>query len=365
MRRLSALLILISLSAATLRLGAAPPPKRPFEAATDAWERGDYIAALNGYIQVLSGAGGDAFFEPIALTTGELFETRELTADGRAPRFSPDNKYIVYETGLETSRRTRILRNDAVARRSSPICRACRRRSRPRSTRSPISRFPRTTRSGARRTALEQASLTAQNRNQLTQTLTWLIARHSAIVVRDLRNGREMELPAPELLKTGLVFNADGRELYFLGAREVRARSHRHLRDQRERAEAGARRRGRRLEERADRRSGGQGAALCDPRRRTRCGGPRNRGREGRERREGLERREGQERAGQAGGGRGGQAERAAAVRDRRYRHAQVSTIVGSAPSLSATGGRSPTSRATGAEYSVMVGPTTGIADRR
>ena len=69
--------------------------------------------------------------------------------------------------------------------------------------------------------ALEQASLTAQNRNQLTQMLTWLIARHSAIVTRDLRNGREMELPAQELLKTGLVFNADGRELYFLGAREA------------------------------------------------------------------------------------------------------------------------------------------------
>ena len=68
--------------------------------------------------------------------------------------------------------------------------------------------------------ALAQASLTAQNRGQLTQALTWLIAKHAAIVTRDLRNGREMELPAPDLLKTGLVFNADGRSLYFLGARE-------------------------------------------------------------------------------------------------------------------------------------------------
>ncbi len=29
-----------------------------------------------------------------------------------------------------------------------------------------------------------------------------------------------MELPTPDLLKTGLVFDADGRQLYFLGARE-------------------------------------------------------------------------------------------------------------------------------------------------
>src|SRR5207244_590278 len=37
---------------------------------------------------------------------------------------------------------------------------------------------------------------------------------------RDLGTGREMELPAPDLVKTGLTFSADGRVLYFLGARE-------------------------------------------------------------------------------------------------------------------------------------------------
>ena len=29
-------------------------------------------------------------------------------------RFSPDGKFVVYETGLETSRRTKILKNDAT-----------------------------------------------------------------------------------------------------------------------------------------------------------------------------------------------------------------------------------------------------------
>ncbi len=106
-------LVASALVVASLGLGATSPAlTRSFDAATDAWERGDYSTALSGYIQVVSAPGGDAFFEPIALTTGELFETRELTADGRAPRFSPDNKYIAYETGLETSRRTRVVRND-------------------------------------------------------------------------------------------------------------------------------------------------------------------------------------------------------------------------------------------------------------
>ena len=62
-------------------------------AADDAWERGDYITALNGYIKLLEPASvDDTLLEPIALKTGELFETREVTMDGRNPRFSPDGK---------------------------------------------------------------------------------------------------------------------------------------------------------------------------------------------------------------------------------------------------------------------------------
>ena len=134
MRRLPALLILISLTAATLRLGAAPPPKRPFEAATDAWERGDYATALSGYLQVLAAPGGDAFFEPIALTTGELFETRELTAarpgSARTTNTSPTRAASRHRGARAFCATTRRLR-------SSRICRACPRPSRPRSIRSP------------------------------------------------------------------------------------------------------------------------------------------------------------------------------------------------------------------------------------
>jgi len=193
---------------------------RSFEAANDAWERGDYIAALNGYIQLLTAPGGDQYLEPIALTTGELFQTREITADGRAPRFSPDGKFIVYETGLETSRRTKILKNDATrvavadlpgvsATFSTALAQVA------------YLKIPDNDEIRRAADALAAASLTAQNRGQLTQTLTWLVAKHAAIVVRDLTSGREMELPAPDLLKTGLTFSADGRLLYFLGGKET------------------------------------------------------------------------------------------------------------------------------------------------
>src|SRR5436190_8915111 len=92
----------------------AASPSAAIDAANSAWQRGDYITALNGFSQLLNGPRGDGYLDSIALTTGELYHTDELTADGRAGRFSPDGRFIVYETGLETSRRTRLLRNDAA-----------------------------------------------------------------------------------------------------------------------------------------------------------------------------------------------------------------------------------------------------------
>src|SRR5262249_47931396 len=61
--------------------GVALGSRAAFDAANDAWRRGDFIAALNGYIQILNGPDADDFLPPIALTTGELFVTHELTTD--------------------------------------------------------------------------------------------------------------------------------------------------------------------------------------------------------------------------------------------------------------------------------------------
>jgi hypothetical protein len=342
---------------------AAPPAlTRSFDTATDAWERGDYIAALNGYIQVVSALGGNAFVEPIALTTGELFQTRELTTDGRAPRFSADNKYIIYETGLETSRRTRIMRNDPST--SSGQVFPAGPEQVPAlvadlpgvsatfsSTLNQVAylRIPDNDEIRRASDAIAQASLTAQNRNQLTQTLTWLIAKHAAIVVRDLGNGREMELPAPDLLKTGLVFSADGRQLFFLGARESEP----------DRTDVYT------ISENAPKpvlaaEAGGlKSAPMVDPAGKVLlyvvpAQNP-------------LRRPEAQGagRAGQAGqvgqgGGRGGQgnASTAFAIVDIATR--KVTRIAGTAPSLSADGQTLTYVARSGPEYSVMVGPTTG-----
>ena len=75
-----------------------------------AWDRGDYPTALRGYLAILNGGASDDVAEAIALQTGELFKTTELTTDGGAPSFSPDGQYFTYEAGSGAARMTQLAR---------------------------------------------------------------------------------------------------------------------------------------------------------------------------------------------------------------------------------------------------------------
>jgi len=211
--------VIAALTAAVAIGASALPAPTSVESANDAWQRGEYLTALNAYIQILTSPGGEKWLAPIALTTGELYQTRELTSDGRAPRFSPDGAFVVYETGLEVSRRTRILKNDATHREIADLPGVSATFSH---TLDQVAylRIPDNDEIRRASAAIADARLTAQNRAQLAQMLTWLVAKDATIVVRDLQSGREMELPTPDLLKAGLTFSADGRQLYFLGGSE-------------------------------------------------------------------------------------------------------------------------------------------------
>ena len=76
------------------RAAADNTPKAALQRAADAWDKGDYVAALTAYQDLLSGPDAPTALEPIALQTGELFRTIELTADGANPSFSPDSRYL-------------------------------------------------------------------------------------------------------------------------------------------------------------------------------------------------------------------------------------------------------------------------------
>ena len=217
-RSLTCAAVMLALTTALLASNSSPQ-QRAMTDATDAWTRGEYIAALNGYIKLLNDAGGEAFHDAIALQTGELHRSIELTRDGRNPRFSPDARHLSYETGLEVSRRTKIVRNDDTL---TPVADL----SGISATFSPAGnavaylKIVETPELLAAVKVVDAAPLAGQNRNALIQALTYQVLRSSAIVIRDLATQQERELAAPGLMKTALTYGADGRTLYFLGGVE-------------------------------------------------------------------------------------------------------------------------------------------------
>ena len=70
------------------------PADSPLTVADLAWERGDYRTALSGYLRLLDSPDAEKVLQPIALRTGELYETTELTRDGALPNFL-DRKSVV------------------------------------------------------------------------------------------------------------------------------------------------------------------------------------------------------------------------------------------------------------------------------
>jgi hypothetical protein len=214
------LTLLVALSLFTQdawRAKAAAAPAA-LAAAHDAWDRGDYPVALKAYIEILGGPEGEAALKEIALQTGELYRTRELTTDGRSPRFSPDGRFAAYESGVDISRRTHVIPSEgAGAAIELPGVSA---------TFSFDGRSVAYMKLGdapdlvAATKAVDDAPATAtgQARNALLQALNFQIQRTSTIVVRDLTTGAEKALDAAGLLKTGLAFGADHRTVFFLGA---------------------------------------------------------------------------------------------------------------------------------------------------
>src|SRR5688572_20317708 len=157
-----------------------PHDANALTAAHAAWAEGDYIAALNRYIAILNAPGGDAHLTEIALQTGELYRSTELTTDGRNPRFSRDGRHLAYDVGLEVSRRTKVLRNDSTTAVVADLPGVS-------ATFSPtaavvaylkIGESPELT---AAANAVDAAPLAGQNRGGLVQALNWQVVRNAAI----------------------------------------------------------------------------------------------------------------------------------------------------------------------------------------
>lgn len=184
----------------------------PVQNAALAWDRGDYIAALTTYLEVLKGSPADADLESIALQTGELFQTTELTADGEAPQFSPDGRYISYETGALPVRRLRIVAA-SDSRNTIAELKGFRGAFSPDATKLAYLKIPDSSSITEAAAAVEIGP--AAQRGQRVTALNALVALESALMVRDLNAGTEIEMHTKGFGKQAVAFVPSG--LLFAG----------------------------------------------------------------------------------------------------------------------------------------------------
>ena len=163
--------------------GAVPDPgiRARYDSAFYAWDAGRYPEALERLQRILSSPDGEQLLEPIALLTGELYHTVEITRDGRAPRWSGDGKHVAYETGSGDASVTHI-----VAYAEGDV--------------RPVARL-----SGATGFVFSPDGRSAA-----------YLRDDGRVILRELATGRERELNAPGITRGSLVFSSDG-DLYLIG----------------------------------------------------------------------------------------------------------------------------------------------------
>jgi len=217
------LLALLAFSGITTAPGATAlePDKleRLWQEADLDWDGGDYIAALEGFIEILDAPGGDRFLEPIALLTGELYRVEEIAPDGRGIRISPDGRYAAFQVTREGKTFTQVVELEgdfwtvAELEGGGFIF-------------SPAGSF------GAylaieegdelteARAAAEEVRDDRMAYRQQRRTVQWLEAKNARIVVVDLESGKAQELQDGGLIKGAMRFSPDGETLYMVGAPE-------------------------------------------------------------------------------------------------------------------------------------------------
>lgn len=201
------------------------PSSSPLARADEDWEKGDYVSALTAYQKLLDGPDAAAALEPIALQTGELFRTTELTADGANPVFAPDSRHFAFETGPGVSagtatgagRVTHVRATDApgtdVTTLDGGDASFC-----PDGRHVAFLRVAPSPELSTAQAALAAAASAAE-RAPRQQQLARLIASTGRIVVRDIASGRDEAIDTGTLLKTGVTCGAGGAVL-FAGAPE-------------------------------------------------------------------------------------------------------------------------------------------------
>ncbi len=185
----------------------------PLQSAARAWDLGDYVTALTTYLQILDSPEGDSALETIALQTGELYQTTELTTDGSSPRLSPQGRYLSYETGSGLARVTRLLPADGTTKPVAELAGFGAVFS-PDGSRIAYLKVSPSRELTDAQAAVDQAA--PAERTERQAALNQLVAAEARIIVRDVASRRESQIETGALRKTALAYGAD--RILFSGA---------------------------------------------------------------------------------------------------------------------------------------------------
>ena len=209
-------------------LAAQQPSDEAFTRASEAWDTGNYLGALEQMKALLAGPDGARFVAPVARLTGELFRERQLAADGRNVRFSPTGRWAAYDAGPRTAAETHVVdprsgwREVAAIRGTSCVFS-------PDGSSLAFLRVAPTPAIMDARQELERLSAAdepdRQAVSQQQRKVAQLETAASQIVVRALPSGEEQVLPDGGLLKTALAWSADSREVFFVGMKDADAKA--------------------------------------------------------------------------------------------------------------------------------------------
>ncbi len=220
-------LVIISFKPQSFLLASWPktfidPTNDDLDRLIDAWDRGDYLVALKGFERIISSSPDETTFERIALLTGSLFKITELAPDGRNPRFSPNGFYLAIDYGPRENPGILIFRTSPSYQKIAEIS----------GYKGVFSTFDhlfaylqvKQSEEIARiRKELAElnASVTFDRTKifELQSQLALLEAKEAKIVLRDLQNGQERQFELGSLLKSDLVFSADGRKIFLVGSK--------------------------------------------------------------------------------------------------------------------------------------------------
>ncbi|MEP6492928.1 MAG: M20/M25/M40 family metallo-hydrolase [bacterium] len=190
-----------------------------YDQAVQNWTRGNYPAAIQRLITVMSAPDGDAYLERTALLTGELYRTTELTIDGRTPRWGSTGKFASYEVGSGAGRVTRIVamtggpRTIAEVHGSNFAFAAG-------DERAAYISIRETPELEKARQDLDRATKEADRAAQMQAQaeIARLEAENSSVVVRDLATQHDRVIADGGLRKVALAWSSDGKSLYAVGA---------------------------------------------------------------------------------------------------------------------------------------------------